>query len=76
MSKTIVTAASLEAATNDPLARLVKIFGDENGHRLFGAAVGEAPAGFLSRDDYLDLKRRERRDMEDQADARSDKRRR
>ena len=53
MSKTIVTAASLEAATNDPLARLVQIFGDENGHRLYGAAAGEAPAGFLSRDDYL-----------------------
>ena len=54
MSKTIITAASLEAAVNDPLARLVELFGDMNGHRLFGAAVGEAPAGFLSRDDVLE----------------------
>ncbi len=54
MNKTLITAASLEAAINDPLARLVSLFGDENGHRLFGAATGEAPAGFLSRDDLLD----------------------
>lgn len=54
MNKTLITAASLEAAVNDPLARLVQIFGDENGHRLFGAAAGEAPAGFLAREDVLD----------------------
>ena len=54
MTKTLITAASLEAAITDPLTRLVSLFGDENGHRLFGAAEGEAPAGFLSRDDVLD----------------------
>jgi hypothetical protein len=50
----LITATSLEAAINDPLARLVSLFGDENGHKLFGAAAGEAPAGFLTRDDTLD----------------------
>ena len=54
MNNTLITAASLEAAINDPLATLVSLFGDENGHRLFGAAEGESPAGFLSRDDLLD----------------------
>lgn len=54
MNKTLITAASLEAAVTDPLTRLVAIFGDENGHRLFGAAKGEAPAGFLAREDILD----------------------
>ena len=55
MSKTLTIArSSLELAFNDPLARLVELFGDEKGHRLFGADAGEAPAGFLSRDDYLD----------------------
>ncbi len=53
MGKTLITRSSLEAAVNDPLARLVAIFGDENGHRLFGAAEGSSPAGFLSRDDYI-----------------------
>jgi len=52
--RTLVTAASLEAAVNDPLAKLVNLFGDEAGHKLFGAAEGASPAGFLSRDDYLE----------------------
>ena len=54
MTRKLITAASLEAAINDPLAKLVSLFGDENGHRLFGAAAGESPAGFVSRDDLLD----------------------
>lgn len=44
----------LNLALNDPLAQLVALFGDERGHKLYGAAGGEAPAGFLSRTDVLD----------------------
>ena len=54
MNRKIIKASSLEAAMTDPLARLVSLFGDENGHKLFGAAVGENPAGFISRSDLLD----------------------
>jgi len=53
-SRKLIHAASLEAAVNDPLAHLVSLFGDEAGHKLFGAAAGANPAGFLSRDDTLD----------------------
>ena len=49
-----IPRSSLDGAVNDPLSRLVELFGDENGHRLFGAAVGDAPGGFLTRDDVLD----------------------
>ena len=54
MTKRINIASSLDAALNDPLAKLVSLFGDEAGHKLFGAAAGTAPAGFLSRDDQLE----------------------
>lgn len=54
MKTLTIPRSSLDGAVNDPLTRLVDIFGDENGHRLFGAAVGDAPAGFLTRDDLLD----------------------
>ncbi|MDX2343224.1 MAG: hypothetical protein QNL12_05595 [Acidimicrobiia bacterium] len=54
MKTLTIPRSSLDGAVNDPLTRLVDIFGDENGHRLFGAAVGDAPAGFLTQDDLLD----------------------
>lgn len=54
MKKLIIPRSSLEAAVNDPLSRLVEIFGDEVGHKLYGAEVGTAPAGFLVRDDLLE----------------------
>lgn len=54
MKKLTISRSLLDAAVNDPLARLVSLFGDENGHKLFGAAVGENPAGFISRSDLLD----------------------
>ena len=55
MTRKIIKASFLEAAINDPLARLVSLFGDENGHKLFGAAeTGENPAGIISRSDLLD----------------------
>ena len=53
-NKIIIPRSSLDLAVNDPLAQLVSLFGDERGHKLFGADIGEAPAGFLSRDDLLD----------------------
>jgi hypothetical protein len=54
MKNLVIPRSSLDGAVNDPLTRLVDIFGDENGHRLFGAAVGDAPSGFLVRDDVLE----------------------
>lgn len=55
MSKQIlITRSLLEMAVNDPLTRLVQIFGDQNGHRLFGAAEGDSPAGFVTRGDLLE----------------------
>lgn len=55
MSKTLTIARShLEGAVNDPLTRLVTLFGDEAGHKLFGAASGEAEAGFVSKQDLLE----------------------
>lgn len=55
MSKTLTISRSLlDGAINDPLARLVAIFGDRIGHKLFGAVEGENPAGFISRTDLLD----------------------
>lgn len=55
MGKTLTIARSvLNGAVNDPLTRLVTLFGDEAGHKLFGAADGEAQAGFVSRNDLLD----------------------
>ncbi len=55
MSKRLTISRSmLDAAVNDPLTHLVSLFGDQNGHRLFGAATGEAQAGFVSRTDLLD----------------------
>lgn len=54
MKKLIIPRSSLDGAVNDPLTRLVEIFGDEKGHKLYGAEVGTAPAGFLVRDDVLE----------------------
>lgn len=54
MKNLIIPRSSLDGAVNDPLTRLVELFGDKNGHRLFGAAVGDAPGGFLTRDDVLE----------------------
>ena len=56
MSKTLTIARSLlDGAVNDPLTRLVMLFGDEAGHKLFGSAeTGVAEAGFVSRNDLLE----------------------
>ncbi len=54
MKKLNISRSMLDAAVNDPLAHLVSLFGDQNGHKLFGAATGEAEAGFVSRTDLLD----------------------
>lgn len=54
MTRRIITRPHLEAAINDPLAKLVQLFGDENGHKLFGAAEGLTPAGFISRTDVIE----------------------
>jgi len=54
MKKLNISRSMLDVAVNDPLAHLVSLFGDENGHKLFGAATGEAEAGFVSRTDLLD----------------------
>jgi len=54
MKKLNISRSLLDAAVNDPLAHLVSLFGDQNGHKLFGAATGEADAGFVSRTDLLD----------------------
>ena len=55
MTKKLELAASLYEAMNDPLSRLIALYGEENGTGLFGAAEGEAPAGFFSRIDAEDL---------------------
>jgi len=55
MSKKLhISRSLLDAAVTNPLDHLVSIFGDENGHKLFGADEGESPAGFVSRTDLLD----------------------
>ncbi len=55
MSRKLTIARSfLDGAVNDPLARLVQLFGDEAGHKLFGAVEGDAESGFLSRADLLE----------------------
>jgi hypothetical protein len=56
MSKKITLARStLELAVNDPLAKLVQLFGDQIGHGLYGAAeTGVSPAGFITRSDVLE----------------------
>lgn len=64
MSKNIlITRSSLAEAVNDPIARLVEIFGEQNGirlsqfangGRLYGAIAGADPAGMLTRADLLE----------------------
>jgi hypothetical protein len=54
MTIKLITRPHLEAAINDPLAKLVQLFGDQNGHKLFGAAEGLSPAGFISRQDVIE----------------------
>jgi len=54
MSKTLIRSSDIAGALNDPIARLVELFGDENGHKLFGAVEGLTPAGFISRTDVIE----------------------
>ena len=54
MKKLNISRSMLDVAVNDPLAHLVSLFGDENGHKLFGAVEGDAESGFVSRTDLLD----------------------
>jgi len=52
--KLTIARSVLDVAVNDPLARLVALFGDETGHKLFGAVEGTDPAGFVSRTDVIE----------------------
>ena len=55
MSKHLhISRSMLDAAVEDPLAQLVRLMGDEKGHKLFGAAEGDSPSGFVAKQDLLE----------------------
>ena len=54
MTKLHISRSLLEAAVDDPQARLVSILGEQLGTALFGAVGGSSPAGMLTLDTAIE----------------------